>query len=333
MSSQPARPRRIWLKLGLLLLVPLLALAAYVFYNPFWLIDRGVGVYLRTHSVQSRFMDVDGYRVHYLEAAPGRGQVERPLVLVHGLGARAGDWAPLIPSLAASGYHVYALDLLGYGDSEKPAGGDFTLRGEERLLFDFMRTLHVKNADIGGWSMGGWISMLFALDHPEAVRRLLLFDSAGLYFNPDFDSRLFSPQDKAGLEKLVARIEPDTPFIRLPSFAVPGLVRRMQANRWIVDQSFRSMISGREVLDFRLQQLTMPVLIVWGTEDKLTPYEQGQRLHQLLSQSVLVGFSGCGHLAAAECSRSILPVVKRFLAANPPLLASESVVDGRPQRK
>ncbi len=328
MTPQPPVKRRHWpLIVGGLLLLVMLA-CGYVYYNPFWLIDRGVSTYMRAHAVTSSHVDVEGNRIHYLEAKPPTGSPDRSIVLVHGLGARATDWAPLIPTLAANGYHVYAIDLLGYGDSPKPANGDFSLTGEERILLGFMRTLHLQNADVAGWSMGGWISMLLTLDHPEVVRRLLLFDSAGLYFDPDFSSSLFAPSDRAGLERLIARIEPDRPRLKLPAFAVSGMLRRLQANRWIVERSFRSMISGRQVLDFRLSRLHAPVLIVWGTEDKLTPFTQAEQLHTSLPQSILVGLRGCGHLAAAECAPQVLPEVVRFLKAEPPLPASRVLLDG-----
>lgn len=286
-----------------------------MYQNPFWLVDRGVHVYLRTHGVTDHDVDVNGNRIHYLEARPATGGIDRPVLLIHGLGARATDWAPLIPQLAQHGYHVYALDLLGYGDSAKPLNGDVSLPGEEQVVSGFMHALSLRQADVAGWSMGGWIAMLMALDHPEQVSRLMLFDSAGLYFDPDFDASLFTPTDRAGLERLVARIEPDRPNIRVPGWAAHGMLRRFQVNRSSIQRSFRSMVSGRYVLNFRLSQLRLPVLIVWGTEDKLTPFDQAERLHALMPQSQLYGLPGCGHLAAAECAKAVAPIVLRFLDA------------------
>ena len=330
--TAPSRRRR-WpytVAVGALLLCIAVAL---LYENPFWLIDRGVQVYLRTHRVEDHYVEVDGRRLHYLEAQPAAGGQGKPLLLVHGLGARASDWAPLIPGLSRSGYHVYALDLLGYGASAKPADGDYSLPGEEQIAVDFMHAVHLQSADIAGWSMGGWLGMLLALDHPGQVRRLLLFDSAGLYFDPDFDGSMFTPSDRAGLERLVARIEPDRPNLRIPGWAEHGMLRRMEESRWIIERSFRSMISGRSVVDFRVSQVHQPVLIVWGTEDKLTPFSQAMRLHELLPQSVLYGLRGCGHLAAAECAGAVLPVVLRFLNADPAEPPGAVIQDGRSKRQ
>lgn len=328
-----SRRSRRWISLAAGCAVLLCAVAALLYQNPFWIIDRSVQVYLRAHRVEDRYATVDDNRLHYLEAQPSTPGPDRPLLLIHGLGARASDWAPLIPELSRNGYHVYALDLLGYGASPKPADGDFSLSGEERTIVGFMQAVHLRQADVAGWSMGGWLGMLVALDHPERVRRLLLFDSAGLYFDPDFDGTLFTPGDRAGLERLLVRIEPDRPNIRIPSWAVHGMLRRMQVSRWIIERSFRSMISGRSVVDFRISHVQQPVLLVWGTEDKLTPFVQAERLHALLPQSVLYGFRGCGHLAAAECSAAIAPVVVRFLNAEPPEPAGVVIQDGRPRRR
>ena len=323
------KPRR-WLLVLLSLLGVAVCLAGYIAWNPFWLIDHSVDFYLRTHGVIHSFVMVDGYRIHYLEAKPEHAGPERPLVLIHGLGARATDWAPLMPKLAAAGFHVYALDLLGYGSSPKPASGDFSLRGEEHIVAGFMQALHIPRADVAGWSMGGWVAMLTALNHPEVVHRLLLYDSAGLYFRIDFPLTLFTPTDRAGLEALTARIEPDRPRVHIPAFAVPGMLRRFRENQWIVSRSFDSMLAGRDILDFRVSRLKMPVLIVWGTEDKLTPFALAERLHLLVPQSVLFGFTGCGHLTAAECAAQVLPVTLKFLNANPPLPTMETILDGTP---
>jgi abhydrolase domain-containing protein 6 len=322
-SSNRRWPIRVALAAGIVVVV----LALIVWLNPFLLIDAGVDVYLRTHGVEHHHVDVEGYSIQYLEAKAPAGSPEKPLVLVHGLGARATDWTPLIPVLAAHGYHVYALDLLGYGNSPKPRDGDASLAVEERITAGFLQALHLDKPDVAGWSMGGWVAMKLALDYPERVRRLLLYDSAGLYFVIDFPHTLFTPVDPAGFDALMDRIEPDHPRMKMPAFVIPGMLRRFEKNRAIVDSSFHSMLTGREILDFRVHALKMPVLIVWGTEDKLTPLATGLRLHELVPQSVFVGLRGCGHLAAAECSKQVLPETLKFLNAEPPLPPSVNYLD------
>ena len=104
-------------------------------------------------------MTVDGYRVHYNADGPEDGPV---VVLVHGLGGRAEDWRNLAPYLAKAGYRVYMPDLLGYGRSEKPADFSYSVHDEAAVVVGFMDALGLKQVDLGGWSMGGWIVQVVA---------------------------------------------------------------------------------------------------------------------------------------------------------------------------
>ncbi len=309
--------RRWWVAL---LLLGLAGSGAFLFvrHNPFWLVERGTDLYLWKNHVAHHELMVNGQKIHYLEAAPSQAGPDKPIVLIHGLGARASDWSAIIPALATAGYHVYALDLLGYGHSAQPRDGDFSLSGEEAVTVAFMSALHVQQADVAGWSMGGWIAMKLALDHPDQVRRLLLFDSAGLYMAVHFPLSLFNPSTPAELDALIDIIEPEHHIIHIPNFAVKGLLHDKQRTAWIVNASLASMLDGHEILDFRAHNLQMPVLLVWGTEDKLTPLSTAAHLHELVPQSVLVELAGCGHLAAAECAHQAIPATINFLNAEPP---------------
>ena len=143
---------------------------------------------LRLHGVHSEFVTVNGYKMHYLVGGSGR-----PLVLVHGLGSRAADWANLIPRLIDGGHRVYALDLLGYGRSAQPKDADYSISEQAAMVEGFLDSQHLQQVDLAGWSMGGWIAMQVALQQPERVRRLVLLDSAGLRFKLGFDPALFQP--------------------------------------------------------------------------------------------------------------------------------------------
>ena len=318
-----------WGKTVFLVLVVLLVCAcAAIAFAPVWLLEQTTRVYLKKNGVESRWVQVDGYRLHYLESPSKIAGPERPVFLIHGLGARASDWSRMIPEFSAAGYHVYAVDLLGYGDSPKPDDGDYSLDGEERIALGFLRALHIERADVGGWSMGGWVAMKIALNHPEMVRRLMVYDTAGLYYEIGFDQSLFSPADRAGFERLMDHLEPGKRRVSVPAFAIPAMLRRIQENRFIVEQSFQSMLHGRELLDFRLRTLQMPMLILWGTEDRLIPVSVGLRLHALVPQSVFVGIKECGHLMPSECAKPAVDATLQFLRATPPLPPSTTYVDG-----
>jgi pimeloyl-ACP methyl ester carboxylesterase len=304
-------------------LVLVVVAAGLVFYRyPLWVADQQIRFHLWREGVKSEYVEAGGYRLHYFEAGPGG----TPLVLVHGLGARGEDWAAMIPALAAQGFHVYAPDLLGYGRSPKP-DVDYSISLEEQTVAQFMRAVHVPRADIGGWSMGGWIVMKLALDHPEMVDRLVIYDSAGVYFPATWDAELFTPADVIGVKKLIAMLTPMPG--PLPGFAAEAALRKLERNAWVIRRSMTAMTNGRDLLDFRLQGITQPMLIVWGSQDELIPLSAGERIHKSVPQSVLNIVEGCGHLAPAECPVPVVEGTVEFLRAEPPLRGGEKTFPAR----
>src|SRR5580704_18657535 len=219
-------------------LLLVVVVAGLIFYRyPLWVADQHTRFHLWRLGVKSDYVEAGGYRLHYFEAGPAGGG-GTPLLLVHGLGARAEDWAAMIPALAAKGFHVYAPDLLGYGRSPRP-DVDYSISLEEQTVAQFMQAMHVPRADVGGWSMGGWIVMKLALDNPEMVDRLLVYDSAGVYFPATWEPALFTPADVVGVKKLIAML---TPKPRpLPNFAAEAALRKLKGNAWVVRRSMSAM--------------------------------------------------------------------------------------------
>lgn len=301
----------------------LLAAAGFLLVRerPLWLALEAMRYHLWSSGVRSRYVQVDGHRIHYFEVTPPDGTPGVPLVLVHGLGARSEDWAPMIPTLAARGFHVYALDLLGYGRSAHPANADFGIALEEQTVAGFMHAVGLTHADVAGWSMGGWVTMKLALDHPDLVDRLVLYDSAGVYFQAAFDFSVFTPATPVAAEQLLALLMPHPSTT--PPFILRDVVRTLGQNAWVVRRSVASMTSGRDLLDFRLHALKQPMLIVWGEHDNLIPLSAGQTIHRLVPGSVLALEPGCGHLAPAQCSRPILNETIAFLHSEPPMRGGE----------
>jgi pimeloyl-ACP methyl ester carboxylesterase len=304
----------------------ILMVASTVFYSaPLWVNDQHIRFGLWRMHVRSEYVDAGGYRIHYFEAAPPDGSAGIPLLLVHGLGSRAEDWGAMIPTLAAAGFHVYVPDLLGYGRSAEPDVA-YSIAVQELVVVDFIRAVGLQRTDIDGWSMGGWIAAKIALDHPEMVNRLVLDDSAGLKYQPAFDKAVFVPTDEAGVNRLAALLTPKP--LAMPGFVMRATLRKFRRNGKIIQQSMDSMLSGRDLLDGRLNNIAQPMLIVWGTEDKLIPMSIGERMHREIPNSVFDGIVGCGHLAPAECSKPVLAGTIQFLKAQPPMRGGEQMVPG-----
>jgi pimeloyl-ACP methyl ester carboxylesterase len=294
---------------ALLVILTLALIAAVVFYL------RPVAVFNALTYLQedfsgfaSRNVQVDGIRVHYLALGPASGP---PVVLVHGLGSRAEDWRNLAPYLAHAGFRVYLPDLPGYGRSEQPANFSYSVRDEAAVVVGFLDALGLKQVDLGGWSMGGWIVQLIAAEHPERVKRLMLFDSVGLDIHPAWNTNLFMPISAAELDQLDALLMPNPP--QIPGYVARDILRGSRSHAWVIRRALDSMLGGQDVTDKLLPELKMPVLLQWGELDRITPVDQAGTMHRLIPQSQLEVFAGCGHLAPLECSTQLGPKAVAFL--------------------
>lgn len=295
-------------------LLALGALAAlFVLVYPVWVGEETARIALWREGIKSESVVIDGNRIHYFEALPTGPAKDIPVLLIHGLGGRAEDWTAFLPVLAAQGYHVYAPDLLGYGISAQPKDATFSISEEESVIAKFMASRGITQADVVGWSMGGWITMKLAMDHPQSVHRVVLIDSAGIYFHPTMPLSVFAPNTEPELNELYHYLEPGERT--LPYFVRRDALHHLQARAWVVNRSIDSMMSGLDLLDFRLDGLHQPVLIEWGAGDRLVPAQVGRRLHTLIPQSQYVEFPGCGHLVPVECSSKALPPLEDFFTA------------------
>ena len=267
-------------------------------------------MYLRecVSGVESRSVQVAGHRIHYLAEGPAGGPA---VVLVHGLGGHAEDWRNLAPYLVKAGYRVYLPDLPGYGRSEKPSDFSYSVHDEAEAVVGFLDALGLKQVDLGGWSMGGGIVQHVAFRHPERVRRLMLFASIGLNRMPAFDVRLFTPTTPAEIDQLDALLYPHPP--RVPGFIARDILRISKERAWVIHRALDSMRTGQDATDNMLPQFKMPVLIVWGAADRITPLELGETMHRLVPQSELVITFGCGHMAPVQCTAMIGPKVVEFV--------------------
>lgn len=270
-------------------------------------------------GLRPQWVLLGGQKIHYVIGGEGK-----PLVLVHGLGGRSEDWLSLIPGFIQSGYKVYALDLLGYGESARP-DVDYSISLEAQMVKAFLDSQGLQQPDLAGWSMGGWICLKFAAENPDRVRDLVLLDSAGLKFDA-VNAAFLRPKTEADLGKMMQVLTPHPPHI--PSFYARDLLRGFAREDWIIARALKSMYTAKDLMDGRMSTVTMPVLLVWGRQDVLTPPSIGQEMHQAMPQSVLKVFDGCGHLAPVECSREVGPSIVNFLNTEAAARAISPVVQG-----
>ena len=298
--------KRFWIP-GLLVLL-LAAVGAGFYLRPISFFNAQTDLQMRAAGAQSRWVTVSGYKVHYYAIGPENG---KPLVLIHGLGGRAGEWRNLMPYLEYAGFRVYAPDLVGYGRSERPADFSYSVPDEANVVTGFLDALGLKQVDLGGVSMGGWIVQLVAARHPERVRRLMIFDSVGLQMAPEWDTNLFTPQTPEQIDQLDHLLMPNPP--QVPGFVAADFLRVSNRDAWVIRRALSSMLAGHDVTDEMLPQLKMPVILIWGEVDRIALLSEGQKMHQLIPQSRLEVIQGCGHLAHVQCADRIGPILQSFL--------------------
>lgn len=311
MVREPQRSRRTWALLGSLFVLGLAGAAGAFARWPLWSFSKLTQVQLARAGIHAHSLKLDGLEVHYLEGGNGK-----PVVFVHGLGGQSQDWAPLLPDLVRGGFHVFAMDLPGFGETSKPRDRRYSIAEQADFVASFLDAVGLDRVALVGGSMGGWIAATVALEQPRRVERLVLVDSAGFSFKPSFDTALFTPRTPAQVDTLLALLMPHPQ--PLPNFVKEDVVRQIGPRSWVVERALASMAAGADVLDGRFSSMQPPVLLVWGKQDVMTPLSLGAAMHKADPQSVLEIYDGCGHLAFATCAARVAPRLIGFLAGNGP---------------
>ncbi|HJS23750.1 MAG TPA: alpha/beta hydrolase [Pyrinomonadaceae bacterium] len=273
------------------------------------------------HSECSRFIDVDGVRVHYQEA----GNEHAPaLVLIHGFASSTLVWSRVFLKLAEAGYRVIALDLLGYGYSAKPRNGEYTIGGQAKLLTRLLDALGISRALFVGSSYGGAVAATCALDYPDRVEKLILVGTVNNNRPLDFTlMRLFgsplfgdvvSPL-LIGSRRLLRRrmkqvYDRHEWVLDERSVDARHLPLRAAGTQRAIIRTVRGWDAERISRDAHL--ITQPTLLLWGENDQEIPLADGERLHAEIPGSRLIVFLECGHLPHEEYPEAFTNVVIDF---------------------
>jgi pimeloyl-ACP methyl ester carboxylesterase len=298
-----------WKKLGLIVLLLAIAFAAFAWLQPLALVRAGGHFALWRGGIHSHFTQVGGYRIHYYEGGEGP-----PLVFVHGLGAESLNWVPAMLDMRQQ-FHVYAIDLLGHGESQKPDIA-YSIEQQSEMLRQFLASQNIKSADVVGVSMGGWVALKLAIEHPDAVNRLVVADAAGLKFQTNITVKSFLPATPEEFNAFMAMLTPR-------QYAAPYPVRRDFLNQvaeraWVTRRIFDSFLTYQDVLDGKLQAVKSPVLVIWGKQEKLIPLATGEEMKRELPNASLLVCTDSGHLAVFECWNKLEPDVATFLLSPEP---------------
>lgn len=276
------------------------------------------------HSEHSCFIDIDGVRVHYQEA----GDKHAPaMVLIHGFASSTLVWSKVFLKLAAAGYRVIAVDMLGYGYSAKPRNGEYTIPGQAKLLTRLLDHLGIPRAIFVGSSYGGAVAASCALDYPKRVEKLILvgavnnnrpleFTLMRLFGSPvvgDVVSPLLIGSRRL-LRRRMKRVYDRHSWVlderRVDARHLP--LRASGTQRAIV-RTVRGWDAERISRDAHL--ITQPTLLLWGENDPDIPLADGERLHAEIPGSRLLVFLNCGHIPHEEYPEAFTNIVSDFCKA------------------
>ncbi len=273
-------------------------------------------------TYQKTLLD-NGQGVNYVRQGYGD-----PVILTHGLAASLHDWDDLLPELSASGYSGYALDLLGHGESEKPLHHHhYTLEDTFAHYSKWIDSLQRREPLILiGHSLGGGLSLMYTLRHPERVRALVLV-------NPFYDLKQLPPM----LQRMFHH-----------QLIKPELIERAPYGlfRFFVDvTSFSTYVGKREshvlpehiryqtALDYKraasgiykiprtlqgltrdLSRVTQPTLLLWGGRDQtLAPSSFPNLMTMLPNVKGTHELPACGHVPHQCHPEKFNPHVMNFL--------------------
>lgn len=219
---------------------------------------------------------------------------ERPVVLLHGLGADATYWTDTARFLARHGRTVILPDAPGSGHSEPPRDpAGFGLRGRVAAMDALARALALEKFDFVGHSLGGWTAGWYALEFPWKVGRLVLVDAAGLTLpeNAEAERARVLPRDRAGARRIFGLL-----FFRKPAPSVG----------FILDAFGRNYGSGTAALTIarlaeadgllsRLPDLPPATTLIWGERETLFPLAAAREAAAKMREARLVILEGAGH--------------------------------------
>ena len=267
------------------------------------------------------FIRVGDVNFHYREY-PGKGE---DVFLLHGFGSSTYTWDGVAPYLQKRGYHVWALDMKGFGWSDKPEGAKYdpiTLTEEVNRWMDVMS---LDNVTFVGNSLGGAVAVVMAIEHPEKIRRMVLIDAAsynqtdmpfivrmaGMPFSRGFAKLFFGRWAiKWNMKKVFYHAD------RVTDEKIDAYYERMCTHG-----ALDAQISVARSLDFGvfekyarlIPDIKTKTLIIWGREDPWIPLKNGFRFRKEIADSVIVVIPECGHIPQEEYPEKTAGLITNFI--------------------
>ncbi len=251
-----------------------------------------------------------------------------PVLLLHGFGASTYTWRHITPELART-HRVIAVDLKGFGQSDKPFDERYSVLDQAELIAQLIEDKDLRDLTIVGHSFGGGVALRLALDANTRlagrIARLVLLNSIAyqqhipVFFRllevplvSQVGVRMVPPEMQTRVALQIAyhddsKIDPE----QVEIYAAP---LKTAAGKHAIVQSARQIVpKDIDTLPERFKTITLPTLILWCDHDRIVPLDVGVKLRRTLPNSTLRLVEGCGHMPQEEQPEATLGLLKGFI--------------------
>lgn len=247
------------------------------------------------------WLNLGEQKIRYLRMGEG----EQNIVLIHGFGGDLDLWLFTQEPLAANA-SVYSLDLPGHGQSSK-AIGDGSVAGLADVVAKFMEALGIDSAHLVGHSLGGAIALQTAVSHADKVNALTLIGSAGIgeEINGEYISGFVTSESRRQIKPFLQQLVGDPALINRKMIDDILKFKRLDGVTEALTEISSGFLSGdKQTVNLRseLDSLSIPVNVIWGSEDRIIPASHASGLPSNVTVNVLEGF---GHLVQLEAASDV----------------------------
>ena len=262
-------------------------------------------------------------KMRYLESKQGDGISDRHILFIHGLGSSADRWLD-IPDAISMYYHTIAVDLIGFGGSDKPTDVNYTIEQFSEFILEFIEKIGLSGDDrkitLVGHSLGGYIAVDFAIRNKGLIEKLVLLDSSGFLKGPTplleqyLNAAKYPSYDSVRnvFEQMVAQ-----PWKVLPVIINIFITRiNSPGAKYPFESAYRNSTTTQIDLS-RLKSIEdIPTLIIWGKSDNLIPIEYSEPFKQVFKNYRVEMIEDAGHAPFAEKPAIICEILHSFLSQN-----------------
>lgn len=261
--------------------------------------------------------------MHYVE----KGEGDQHLLLLHGFRAHSFTWKSVIDPLAQAGYHVWSIDLIGYGLSDKPDNAVYSIDFFVQQIYAFMQAKGISQTHLIGNSMGGGLALSLALAQPHSVRSLILLNALGypldmpLYLSLGRHvSQIWVPflgptVIRHCLKQIVFQADKVTDE-QVEAYSLPYRFPGGVAASLLTLQKFDNQRLVE--MGHHYASLTYPTLIIWGDHDTLIPLSHYDKFIQDFPHAQKLLITNCGHIPQEEEPDQVLAAILQFLQKTKP---------------